>query len=53
MQALKMFTGGGGGGQGNQNNSQNAFIGMAMGKASQMFDQQSGNGNMVSYVPWS
>ena len=52
MQALKMFTGGGAGsgGQGSQGggNSQNQFIGMAMGQASKLFDQQSASGNVVS-----
>jgi hypothetical protein len=37
------FTGGGGSGQG-----QNAFVSMAMGQASKMFDQQSAQGNVVS-----
>lgn len=49
MQALKQFTGGqgmaqvasGGGGP------QNAFIGMAMGEAAKLFDQQSAQGNTV------
>jgi hypothetical protein len=49
MQALKMFTGGqqmgqvasGGGG------AQNAFVGMAMGEAAKLFDQQSAQGNTV------
>jgi hypothetical protein len=45
MQALKMFTGGqSGNSQGG--NSQNAFIGMAMGQASQLFDRQSSQGNV-------
>jgi hypothetical protein len=49
MQALKMFIAkeggqsGGGGGAG----SQNQFIGMAMGQAAQLFDQQSAAGNTV------
>lgn len=48
MQALKMFTGGqqqqhGGGG-----GAQNAFVGMAMGQAAKLFDQQSAQGNVVS-----
>lgn len=44
MQALKHFTGGqssGGGGQ-------NEFIGMAMGQASKLFEQQSSQGNVAS-----
>ena len=56
MQALKMFTGGGAGhgGQGSQGggNSQNQFIGMAMGQASKLFDQQSSQGNVVSQNPF-
>jgi hypothetical protein len=45
MQALKMFTGGqSGNSQGG--NSQNAFIGMAMGQASKLFDEQSNQGNV-------
>lgn len=57
MQALKMFGGGGGGGGGGMmggggggggGGGQNALIGMAMGQASKMFDQQSAQGNMVS-----
>ena len=48
MQALKMFTGGGGGGGSSQGgNSQNAFIGMAMGQASKLFDQQSSQGQVA------
>ena len=54
MQALKMFSGGGAGsgGQGSQGggNSQNQFIGMAMGQASKLFDQQSASGNVVSLI---
>ncbi|KAL8711270.1 MAG: hypothetical protein Q9225_007139, partial [Loekoesia sp. 1 TL-2023] len=51
MQALKMFTGGGGQQQeqhhqGGGGGSQNAFIGMAMGQASKLFDQQSQQGNV-------
>jgi hypothetical protein len=57
MNALKMFTGGGAGqgGQGSQGggNSQNQFIGMAMAEAGKMFDQQSGQGNVVSLFPFS
>lgn len=46
MQALKMFTGGqSGGSQGG--NSQNAFVGMAMGQASKLFDQQASQGNVA------
>lgn len=52
MQALKMFTSGGSGagGTGSQGggNSQNQFIGMAMAKASSLFDQQSSQGKVVS-----
>ena len=47
MQALKMFTGGGSGGS-QGGNSQNAFVGMAMGQASKLFDQQSSAGNVAS-----
>ena len=47
MQALKMFTGGGSGGQ-SGGSSQNDFIGMAMGQASKLFDQQSSQGNVAS-----
>jgi len=47
MQALKMFTGGGSGGS-SGGNSQNAFVGMAMGQASKLFDQQSSQGNVAS-----
>lgn len=46
MQALKMFGGGGGGSSGGQ--SQNAFVGMAMGQASKLFEQQSSQGNVES-----
>ncbi len=48
MQALKMFTGGGGGGGGGGGQSQNQFIGMAMGEASKLFDQQSSQGRVSS-----
>ena len=45
MQAMKMFTGGqSGSGKGGQNE----FIGMAMGQAAKLFDQQSSQGNTVS-----
>ncbi|KAJ9648421.1 hypothetical protein H2201_000756 [Coniosporium apollinis] len=45
MQALKMFTGGSGGGHSAaQGQSQNAFIGMAMGQAAKLFDQQAAAG---------
>ncbi|KAL8820146.1 MAG: hypothetical protein Q9191_007575 [Dirinaria sp. TL-2023a] len=44
MQALKMFSGGGGGGAGGQYE----FVGMAMGQASKLFDQQSSQGNLSS-----
>ena len=53
MQALKMFSGGdqgqqhGGGGGGGQN----AFIGMAMGQASKLFDEQQSQGKVVSLFP--
>lgn len=43
MQALKMFTGGSGGGS-----SQSEFIGLAMGEASKLFDQQSSSGRVSS-----
>ena len=43
MQALKMFSGGQGGGS--SGGGQNAFIGMAMAQAAQLFDQQSAQGN--------
>jgi len=47
MQALKMFTGGqSGNSQGG--NGQNAFVGMAMGQASKLFDKQSAQGNVAS-----
>jgi len=46
MQALKMFTEGGGGDS--LSGGQNAFIGMAMGQASKLFDQQSSQGNVSS-----
>lgn len=54
MQALKMFTGGSSGGGGGGGGSgglgtggKNEFIGMAMGQASKLFDQQSANGNVA------
>lgn len=53
MQALKMFTGGSGGGggvgggQGGQG-GQSEFVGMAMAQAGKLFDQQNGQGNVVS-----
>jgi hypothetical protein len=47
MQALKMFTGGGGGGGNQGKGGQNEFIGMAMGQAAKLFDQQSSQGNTV------
>jgi len=46
MQALKMFTGGGSGSQ-SSGGGQNAFIGMAMGQASKLFEQQSASGNVA------
>lgn len=48
MQALKMFSGGGGHQQQQQQGGQNAFIGMAMGQASKLFDQQSQQGRVES-----
>lgn len=54
MQALKMFTGGGAGhgGMGGMGggNSQNQFVGMAMGQASKLFDQQSAQGRVVCFL---
>lgn len=52
MQALKMFNGGGGGeGSGHQGGGgQNAFVGMAMGQASKLFDEQSSQGKLVSLI---
>jgi hypothetical protein len=47
MQALKMFSGGGSG-QSQGGNSQNAFVGMAMGQAAKLFDSQSSQGNVAS-----
>jgi hypothetical protein len=47
MQALKMFSGGGSGNS-QAGNSQNAFIGMAMGQASKLFDQQASSGNLAA-----
>jgi hypothetical protein len=44
MQAMKMFTGGQSAGQGSP---QSAFMGMAMGQAAKLFDQQSAQGNTV------
>ena len=45
MQALKMFNGGGSSSGGGS--SQNEFIGMAMGQASKLFEQQQANGNVA------
>jgi len=45
MQALKMFTSGSGSSGGNF--SQNAFVGMAMGEASKLFDGQAAQGNVA------
>lgn len=45
MQALKSFTSGGSGGGG-----QNQLIGLAMAEAEKLFDQQSANGNAVSFL---
>jgi len=47
MQALKMFSGGGNGSSAG-GNSQNAFVGMAMGEASKLFDSQAAAGNVSS-----
>jgi hypothetical protein len=47
LQALKTFTSGGSGNSAG-GNSQNAFVGMAMGQASKLFDQQSSQGNVSS-----
>jgi hypothetical protein len=47
MQALSQFTGGGSGNT-QSGNSQNAFLGMAMGEASKLFDQQSAQGNVAA-----
>ncbi|KAI0023765.1 hypothetical protein F4780DRAFT_727713 [Xylariomycetidae sp. FL0641] len=47
MQALKMFAGGETGSSA-ENNSQSAFIGMAMGEASKLFDQKSSEGKVSS-----
>ncbi|KAL8747802.1 MAG: hypothetical protein Q9184_007551 [Pyrenodesmia sp. 2 TL-2023] len=46
MQALKLFTGSGSGTDPRPGNSQNAFIGMAMGQASKLFDEQSAQGKV-------
>ena len=47
MQALKMFSGGSGGsGKGGQSE----FVGMAMGQAAKLFDQQSASGNAVRLI---
>lgn len=55
LQALKMFTGGGGSGLGGGShgaggggNSQAKLIGMAMGQASKLWEEQNGKGNVVS-----
>jgi hypothetical protein len=48
MQAMKMFTGGQSVGQGSP---QNAFMGMAMGQAAKLFDQQSAQGNTLKPFP--
>lgn len=42
-----MFSGGGSGGS-SGGNSQNAFVGMAMGEASKLFDSQSSAGNVAA-----
>lgn len=46
IQALKMFTGGGSGSS-QGGNSQNAFVGMAMGQAAKLFDSQASQGNVA------
>lgn len=46
MQALKMFTGGGGGHSGGGGGMQGQFIGVAMGQAAKLFDQQSAQGKV-------
>lgn len=47
MQALKMFSGNSSdGSSGGQGGAQNQFVGMAMGQAAKLFDQQSANGNV-------
>ncbi|KAI4158349.1 MAG: hypothetical protein LQ342_007518 [Letrouitia transgressa] len=46
MQALKMFTSGESGGHQGGGGGQNAFIGMAMGQASKLFDEKSSQGNV-------
>jgi len=50
MQALKMFTGGQGTAQASTGagGAQNAFVGMAMGEAAKLFDQQQAQGNTSS-----
>ena len=53
MQAMKMFGQGGAGGQGGGGvagtaQGQNQFIGMAMAQASRLFDEQQGQGKVVS-----
>jgi len=50
MQALKMFTGGQGAAQASTGTggAQNAFVGMAMGEAAKLFDQQQAQGNTSS-----
>ncbi|ORY68611.1 uncharacterized protein BCR38DRAFT_423874 [Pseudomassariella vexata] len=47
MQALKMFTGGGSGNS-QEGNSQSAFIGLAMGEASKLFDAKASEGKVSS-----
>ncbi|KAF2436372.1 hypothetical protein EJ08DRAFT_144509 [Tothia fuscella] len=50
MQALKMYLNSQGGGQSGGEGgagTQNQFIGMAMGQAAQLYDQQNANGNVV------
>jgi len=51
MQALKMFTGGQGAAQASQGSggAQNTIVGMAMGEAAKLFDQQSAQGNTSGF----
>jgi hypothetical protein len=44
---LAALMGGGGGGGGGGAGGQNAFLGMAMGEAGKLFDQQSAQGNVA------
>ncbi|KAK9781987.1 putative Beta-flanking protein [Seiridium cardinale] len=47
MQALKMFSGGSSGNS-QSNSSQSAFVGLAMGEASKLFDQKANQGQVSS-----